>query len=343
MLAIAQRFIGYRDTWLQRGVGFMLRQWMPDDHVSARLLARPDGERRLTNLLHLIECLHEAAQAHPAPDTLLHWFQSQRVSHAGSTMRRNCASNPTRTWSRSSPSTSRRDWNTRWCSARSCGVPRAAGAPMGSTASPTTTTMAGYGDRLRARLSRRGAQEGHQQPPAPRRGRRIAATDLRRLDARDPSLRDRRGLLPGADGQVGARDRQHAQHAELARGRRRDVAHRRVRTQVQRRHDSRRVGRAGGPFRRYHRAGRPYRWRRADPPAVPLRRRPACRTTRGARTATRTIAARRMADRQLQSRSRYGARHDRSAAVDHDAREPAMSSPVSPRIAVRPTFRTTTS
>ncbi|MEO5686853.1 MAG: exodeoxyribonuclease V subunit beta [Burkholderiaceae bacterium] len=80
LLAAVQRFAGWRDLWLQRGVGFLLRQWLAAAHVAGRLLARPDGERRLTNLLHLIECLHEAGERHAAPDTLLRWFQSQRVS-----------------------------------------------------------------------------------------------------------------------------------------------------------------------------------------------------------------------------------------------------------------------
>ena len=78
LLALVQRFAAYRETWLARGVGFMLRQWMAAERVTARLLARPDGERRLTNLLHLVECLHEAAQTLGTPDTLLRWFQSQR-------------------------------------------------------------------------------------------------------------------------------------------------------------------------------------------------------------------------------------------------------------------------
>jgi exodeoxyribonuclease V beta subunit len=80
LLGAVQRFAGWRDVWIQRGVGFMLRQWLVADHVPGRLLARPDGERRLTNLLHLVECLHEAGERLPAPDTLLRWFQSQRVS-----------------------------------------------------------------------------------------------------------------------------------------------------------------------------------------------------------------------------------------------------------------------
>ena len=75
LLDLIARFAGYRDTWLQRGVGLMLRQWMQTEGVSRRLLARPDGERRLTNLLHLAECLHEAADTHAAPEALQRWLQ----------------------------------------------------------------------------------------------------------------------------------------------------------------------------------------------------------------------------------------------------------------------------
>ena len=77
LLDLIARFAGYRDTWLQRGVGLMLRQWMQAEGVSRRLLARPDGERRLTNLLHLAECLHEAADGHAAPEALQRWLQAQ--------------------------------------------------------------------------------------------------------------------------------------------------------------------------------------------------------------------------------------------------------------------------
>ena len=78
MLASIQQFAAYRQTWMQRGVGFMLRQWLATERVTERMLLRADGERRLTNLLHLIECLHQAAETHPAPDALLQWFQAQR-------------------------------------------------------------------------------------------------------------------------------------------------------------------------------------------------------------------------------------------------------------------------
>ena len=78
LLDAIARFSGYRDSWLKRGVGRMLREWLRAEGVSARMLARPDGERRLTNLMHLAELLHEAAASHPAPEALQRWLQTQR-------------------------------------------------------------------------------------------------------------------------------------------------------------------------------------------------------------------------------------------------------------------------
>jgi len=83
LLAVIDRFARLREAWLARGFGVMLRQWIAESGVSARLLARADGERRLTNLLHLAECLHEAAQALPSPDALLRWFASRRRAPGG--------------------------------------------------------------------------------------------------------------------------------------------------------------------------------------------------------------------------------------------------------------------
>ncbi len=72
------RFAAHRDTWRTRGVGVMLRRLLDAEGVPARMLARPDGERRLTNLLHLAECLHQAAETHRAPDALLAWLEARR-------------------------------------------------------------------------------------------------------------------------------------------------------------------------------------------------------------------------------------------------------------------------
>jgi exodeoxyribonuclease V beta subunit len=82
LLERVARFGEYRETWLRRGVGFMFRQLLAAENVSARLLARRDGERRLTNLLHLGECLHQAAETHPAPDALMRWLGERRRDEA---------------------------------------------------------------------------------------------------------------------------------------------------------------------------------------------------------------------------------------------------------------------
>ncbi|CAI07654.1 ATP-dependent exoDNAse beta subunit [Aromatoleum aromaticum EbN1] len=78
LLRVIARFTELREVWLARGLGVMLRRWIVQEGINARLLARDDGERRLTNLLHLAECLHEAAADHPSPDALLRWFATRR-------------------------------------------------------------------------------------------------------------------------------------------------------------------------------------------------------------------------------------------------------------------------
>ena len=81
LLALINRCTEHRERWLKRGVGVMLRRWMGDEGVSERLLARADGERRMTNVLHLCECLHEASQGasgHASPEALLRWLHHQR-------------------------------------------------------------------------------------------------------------------------------------------------------------------------------------------------------------------------------------------------------------------------
>jgi exodeoxyribonuclease V beta subunit len=78
LLQHLERFAGYRDVWLRQGVGVMYRRLLAEEKVSARMLCGADGERRLTNLLHLGELLHQAAASHASPDALLRWLAAQR-------------------------------------------------------------------------------------------------------------------------------------------------------------------------------------------------------------------------------------------------------------------------
>ncbi|PRB79913.1 exodeoxyribonuclease V subunit beta [Pseudomonas sp. MYb185] len=56
------QFRDYRQRWLRQGVLPMLHRLLHDFRLPARLVEQGDGERRLTNLLHLAELLQQAAR-----------------------------------------------------------------------------------------------------------------------------------------------------------------------------------------------------------------------------------------------------------------------------------------
>ena len=58
---ITTQFAVLRDLWRSRGVSAALGALLADRDTTGRLLSLPDGERRLTNVRHVIELLHEAA------------------------------------------------------------------------------------------------------------------------------------------------------------------------------------------------------------------------------------------------------------------------------------------
>ena len=78
-----ERLSAARDRWRQQGVGVMLRELITKMGIGERLLQRPDGERRLTNLLQLGECLQDAASDHPSPEALMRWFAERRTDGQG--------------------------------------------------------------------------------------------------------------------------------------------------------------------------------------------------------------------------------------------------------------------
>lgn len=82
LLDLLERFARWRDAWLRHGFGVMLRRWMSDEGVAARLLARDDGERRLTNLMHLAELLQQSAGG-ASPEVLLRTLATARRDRSG--------------------------------------------------------------------------------------------------------------------------------------------------------------------------------------------------------------------------------------------------------------------
>ena len=73
-----QKLQDYRQTWLEHGFMRFFRAWLMAEGVPQRLLAFRDGDRRLTNLLHLAELLHLASRTHPGLSGLLKWLGEQR-------------------------------------------------------------------------------------------------------------------------------------------------------------------------------------------------------------------------------------------------------------------------
>lgn len=78
------RFQHGLQTWQERGLALALHQCFAELETRPRLLQLPDGPRRLTNCLHLIELLHQQEQSlgRIDPAGLLRWFSSQRASPA---------------------------------------------------------------------------------------------------------------------------------------------------------------------------------------------------------------------------------------------------------------------
>jgi exodeoxyribonuclease V beta subunit len=80
--ACVLQFRGYRDCWRKKGVLPMLRRLLNDFHVPQRLLgqtagAAVNGERVLTNLLHLAELLQQASSQLDGEHALIRYLDEQ--------------------------------------------------------------------------------------------------------------------------------------------------------------------------------------------------------------------------------------------------------------------------
>uniref|UniRef100_UPI00248EE4A1 exodeoxyribonuclease V subunit beta n=1 Tax=Parendozoicomonas sp. Alg238-R29 TaxID=2993446 RepID=UPI00248EE4A1 len=78
--AAVDEFTGYHEQWLRRGILPMLRTLIAKRNLAENLLTGVNGERRLTDLLHLGELLAAAAREKDTPHALLRWLQEQIIS-----------------------------------------------------------------------------------------------------------------------------------------------------------------------------------------------------------------------------------------------------------------------
>ncbi|MFH2130541.1 MAG: exodeoxyribonuclease V subunit beta [bacterium] len=81
---VLEKFQTYRQYWSESGFYGMMRQFIRREAVRTRLLELEGGERKLTNLLHLIELLHEAETNNRfGMHGLLKWAEKNLLSPAG--------------------------------------------------------------------------------------------------------------------------------------------------------------------------------------------------------------------------------------------------------------------
>jgi exodeoxyribonuclease V beta subunit len=70
-------FHTYRRLWSRHGFYRMFQRLLAQEGVKTRLLGSVDGERRMTNILHLAELLHQAETVHRlGPESLVKWLAS---------------------------------------------------------------------------------------------------------------------------------------------------------------------------------------------------------------------------------------------------------------------------
>ncbi|WP_417543558.1 exodeoxyribonuclease V subunit beta [Marinobacter sp.] len=69
-----ERFMGYQQQWQSQGVLPMLRSFLMDFDMPGRLLQRADGERRLTDILHIAELLQQDSLQLDGEHALVHHY-----------------------------------------------------------------------------------------------------------------------------------------------------------------------------------------------------------------------------------------------------------------------------
>src|SRR5690606_19368529 len=82
--AVLQTHQDYHQLWNRRGIMAALLKWLESDGRAQRLRCLPQGERRLTNLLHLGELLQSASRRLRGHEALLRWLGEHVFSEESS-------------------------------------------------------------------------------------------------------------------------------------------------------------------------------------------------------------------------------------------------------------------
>ncbi|MCK4839627.1 MAG: UvrD-helicase domain-containing protein, partial [Desulfobulbaceae bacterium] len=74
------KFRRYQELWVEAGFAGMFSAFLENEGVRSRLLILPEGERSLTNVLHLLEALHLAGEEHSLGMAGLVKYLSERIA-----------------------------------------------------------------------------------------------------------------------------------------------------------------------------------------------------------------------------------------------------------------------
>jgi len=80
---LVDQFNYYQQRWQKVGVLAMLREFMHQQHIPSQLLGLVDGERQLTDLLHLGEILQQQSLEIVGEHALMHWLSDQINNQQG--------------------------------------------------------------------------------------------------------------------------------------------------------------------------------------------------------------------------------------------------------------------
>lgn len=74
-----KEFSNYRDLWLKEGFIHMMRILIANENVRSNLLIFSEGERRLSNLFHLVEIIQQQTLSQSSNmESILHWLEQKR-------------------------------------------------------------------------------------------------------------------------------------------------------------------------------------------------------------------------------------------------------------------------
>ncbi|WP_086983233.1 exodeoxyribonuclease V subunit beta [Vibrio aphrogenes] len=80
---VANEFEQYHQLWLQRGVLPMIRAVMSQRQIAQRWLSETEGERKVTDFLHLSELLQQASLSLEGENALIRWLADNIDQHDG--------------------------------------------------------------------------------------------------------------------------------------------------------------------------------------------------------------------------------------------------------------------